>query len=1043
MASEDKAVLRVNDLPAGTYELSFKEPNAKTSFYQLPEPLQFVILPGEEAALDVSIGSNSGRMEAFAILPSNAPETASPTLKVTDRTGKIIAESNVGELEIDSLLPGAYTLSFSEIEGFQSPDPILFEISPGSIAGPFEGYYSRRNGAMIITYDTEAYDDILDEVRFWISPKGSSQRELYPQADNYIDSPLGNIRKVIIPDLPVGAYQLAFVLPTEKGVFEPVPELEIEVKEGQVTEIQQTFKPRYGSLSVLTSLQGQQIDSQESSLITLVNETREIVASTQSTELSVENLLPGDYLIFFGDVEGFSTPEAIPVSITYNQQAGPIQAVYQPQVASFNLESNRPDLRWVLMQGSKAILSQKGNSSEVTLPAGEDYQIRAAIPNGWQLKLSPSGPFALEVGQSLHAKLDYVQEFGSLAIEADLDPETEVAFRIQNSLGTIVAEDLLLNDSASKQAMWESEALPIGQYTVSYDTPPLYLPLAPQRVEVTADNTHVLTPNFVLKGHSLTLSTNLEDAFYTLSNVDYAESWEGAGLQTTFSGLRPGAYLLVFAPASNEEILAPEPVQITIPDEGDVSLRVNYAKRASIILSANVNRFSSRLTRIDGAQKGRTYTKQITGGAQTFALPEGQYRVQFLPITGEEAVRYGGNHPQTQIVALKSSQPSYIHGIYQESSGSLKVETNLDQASFTVTELATGQVLGPYMGKSQIIPFAFSGEYEVRFNELFGFQPPEPQVISVLEGERAVVGGEYTPIIDLVEIPRGPVIVGDTFGEGASDERPTRTVDLDRFMIGSKEVTNEEFALWLTDAYANGLISLEQSGKERGRIYDLNGRLLFETTDAAPNSKIYFRLREEGPAFYPQEGFTKHPVTYVSWYGADLYCEDQGLRLPSEAEWEMAAAMAVTTEGEPLKKYRFATQSNQISEQQANYMSRYRGEQEATEGTKPVGYYDGVHLLTSSSSLGEEFLPTQDTTSPSGCYDMSGNVREWVKDWYSPTYYEQMPSLNPKGPGYGSQKVTKGGSYTSFSYELRCSARMPLDPETTDAFTGFRVALTP
>lgn len=80
--------------------------------------------------------------------------------------------------------------------------------------------------------------------------------------------------------------------------------------------------------------------------------------------------------------------------------------------------------------------------------------------------------------------------------------------------------------------------------------------------------------------------------------------------------------------------------------------------------------------------------------------------------------------------------------------------------------------------------------------------------------------------------------------------------------------------------------------------------------------------------------------------------------------------------------------------------------------------------------------------SPYGLYDASGNVREWIADWYDADALKTMADRNPTGPGHGTRKVTKGGCYDSFAYELRVSARRPLPPDTTDAYTGFRVVMS-
>jgi formylglycine-generating enzyme required for sulfatase activity len=161
------------------------------------------------------------------------------------------------------------------------------------------------------------------------------------------------------------------------------------------------------------------------------------------------------------------------------------------------------------------------------------------------------------------------------------------------------------------------------------------------------------------------------------------------------------------------------------------------------------------------------------------------------------------------------------------------------------------------------------------------------------------------------------------------------------------------------------------------------------------------------------------PVASVTWDEAKGYCEDAraGKRLPTEAEWEFAAR-------EGGKKVRFGTGKDTIGPDEANFDARadykkpYSRTGEYREKTLPVGSFDPNAL---------------------GLYDMSGNVWEWVSDWYDENYYRSSPKDNPQGPSSGEYRVLRGGSwdYGGPGY-LRAAGRGWSGPARRNNNGGFR-----
>ena len=299
---------------------------------------------------------------------------------------------------------------------------------------------------------------------------------------------------------------------------------------------------------------------------------------------------------------------------------------------------------------------------------------------------------------------------------------------------------------------------------------------------------------------------------------------------------------------------------------------------------------------------------------------------------------------------------------------------------------------------------------------------------------QSIAAPAVEPCAGDVEIP------GGTFLLGAEQESPfvfdnekwVHPVTVNTFRIARAPVTNREFLAFVEDGgyraarhwsaegwqwlTTGGAPKLEKSFakffskdiKEQAEVAEFTNRV---------DHPIYWRRDTNGR--WMQRVWDEYvrlqddlPVIHVSWYEAEAYCNWSGRRLPSEAEWEMAASAAASASVDDSRRY-FPW-----------------GDQTATTAHANLDWRSGGLAEVGAHAAGDSAF---------GCRQMIGNVWEWTASEFQPyPGFSADPYKEYSQPWFGTHKVLRGGCWATSALLIRNTWRNFYTPDRRDVWAGFR-----
>ena len=240
----------------------------------------------------------------------------------------------------------------------------------------------------------------------------------------------------------------------------------------------------------------------------------------------------------------------------------------------------------------------------------------------------------------------------------------------------------------------------------------------------------------------------------------------------------------------------------------------------------------------------------------------------------------------------------------------------------------------------------------------------------------------FIPALEkLFPVLRKPISIAAAAGSGITGTAPIQSATL---QAGAKKINPKDGLtyIWIPPGSfmmgcSPGDTKCFDEEKPAHRVEISKGFWIGETP---VTQEAYQRVTGSNPSKFkgPQR-----PVEMVSWEDAQRYCQEVGMRLPTEAEWEYAARAGST-----------ASRYGKLAEIPW-HRENSQGQTHSVKGKQPNAW---------------------------GLYDTLGNVWEWTADWFHENYFARNEARDPNGPKDGTYRVVRGGSWFSGSQGVRASS---------------------